>query len=162
MRASGSTKGGARTDPSQTIPQVPDELSMFGGKYLSITSYKRDGSAVATPVWFVHDVDRLLVETDGDSGKANRIRHNPRVMVATCSAGGKVRRTPVEARAEILPDLERTRADRLFARKYRIDRITVMPIYRAVQFLLHGPRRRATPVVMAITRPDHRRHRIAA
>jgi len=36
----------------------------FPGKYLSLTSYKRDGTGVATRVWFVIDDGRLLVMTD--------------------------------------------------------------------------------------------------
>ena len=35
----------------------------FSGKYLSLTSYKRDGTGIATPVWFVIDDGRLLVMT---------------------------------------------------------------------------------------------------
>jgi hypothetical protein len=36
----------------------------FHGKYLSITSFKRDGTGVATPVWFVVDGERLEVVRD--------------------------------------------------------------------------------------------------
>ena len=41
----------------------------FPGKYLSVTSFKRDGSGVATPVWFVIENGRLLVKTDAESFK---------------------------------------------------------------------------------------------
>ncbi len=39
------------------------------GKYLSLTSYRRDGTGVATPVWFVEEGGRILVKTDLDSYK---------------------------------------------------------------------------------------------
>lgn len=100
------------------------------GKYLSVTSYRRDGSAVATPVWFVEDRGRLLVTTGADSYKARRIRRNPAVMVAPCNARGALRGEPIPARAEFLPESEHARVDDLMGRKYRVDRVLVLPIYR--------------------------------
>ena len=37
-------------------------MERFRGKYLSLTSFRRDGSGVATPVWFVSDNGHVLVE----------------------------------------------------------------------------------------------------
>jgi Pyridoxamine 5'-phosphate oxidase len=54
----------------------------FAGKYLSLTSFRRDGTGVATPVWFVEADGRLLVETDAGSCKVRRIRRNPQVTLA--------------------------------------------------------------------------------
>ena len=51
----------------------------FGGKYLSLTTFKRDGTGVATPVWFVAEAGKILVVTDADSHKARRIHRNPSV-----------------------------------------------------------------------------------
>jgi PPOX class probable F420-dependent enzyme len=90
----------------------------FPGKYLSLTSFKRDGSGVATPVWFVIDDERLLVMTDPESFKAKRIRRNPNVTIASCTATGRLRGDPVPGRAELLADSERVRLDQLMARKY--------------------------------------------
>jgi uncharacterized protein len=124
----------------------------FGGKYLSLTSFKRDGTAVATTVWFVQDGDRLLVRTGGDSGKVKRIRHNPSVTVAEASATGRAKTPPRPARAEVLPHGEMTRVDELMARKYRMDRIFVLPIYNLVQRLRgKGPTAEEEEVVLAIT-----------
>ena len=125
------------------------------GKYLSVTSFKRDGTGVATPVWFVADDGDLLVETDGDSFKARRIRRNPSVTVAPCTAAGRLRGEPIPARAEFLPESERERVERLMARKYRVDRVLILPVYRALQRLRGKSvaQDRATPVVLSI-RPD--------
>ena len=49
-----------------------------------MTSFKRDGTGVATPVWFVSDGTRLFAFTDLHSAKIWRIRRNPRVLVASC------------------------------------------------------------------------------
>ena len=58
----------------------------FSGKYLSLTSFRRDGTGVATPVWFVEADGRLLVETDASSYKVRRIRRDPQVTIAPCTA----------------------------------------------------------------------------
>ena len=127
-----------------------DAASVFGGRYLSITSYKRDGRGVATPVWFVPRDGRLLVETDAASGKVKRIRRNPQVRVAVCTASGRLRGTQVPAVAEILPDSETGAVERLIADKYRVDMIIFRPL-RFVQARLHLGRPRTEPAILAIT-----------
>ncbi len=122
---------------------------VFGGKYLSITSFKRDRSGVATPVWFVQEDGRLLVQTDANSGKVKRIRRNPQVLVAPCTATGRPLADPVPARAELLDDAEVGRVERLLAAKYRIDLLIIRPI-RALQAALRPGRPRPKPVILAI------------
>ena len=53
-------------------------------------------------MWFVSDGSRLFAFTDLHSAKIRRIRRNPHVLVASCRPGGKLRREPVTARAEVL------------------------------------------------------------
>ena len=113
-----------RLDPQSHRDSVPT----FPGKYLSLTSFRRDGTGVATPVWFVEADGRLLVETDGSSYKVRRIRRNPRVTIAPCTATGRLRGTPVPARAELLPDSELARVDRLMGDKYRVDLYFIKPL----------------------------------
>lgn len=122
----------------------------FPGKYLLLTSFRRDGSGVATPVWFVEENGRLLVQTDAGSYKVRRIRRDPRVTVALCTATGRLRGTPVPAWAELLPDAEVARLDRLMAHKYRIDLLVIKPI-RTLQAALRRGSARGTPVVLQIT-----------
>jgi PPOX class probable F420-dependent enzyme len=124
--------------------------AVFPGKYLSLTSFRRDGSGVATPVWFVETDGRLLVETDASSYKIRRIRRDPRVTIAPCTATGRLRGTPVPAWAELLPDTEVTHVDQLMSRKYQVDLLFIKPI-RNLQAVLHRRRPRGTPVVLEIT-----------
>jgi PPOX class probable F420-dependent enzyme len=126
------------------------ETPVFTGKYLSITSFKRDGTGVATPVWFVQEDGRLLVHTDANSYKVKRIRRNPEVTVAPCTATGRLLADPVRARAELLPDAELSLVERLMARKYRIDLVFIKPI-RSLQAALRPGRHHAKPVILAIT-----------
>jgi len=128
------------------------QMQRFDGKYLSLTSFMRDGTGVATPVWFVSDNDHLLVETDADSYKVKRIRRDAHVRIAPCDARGRVRGQPLDADAKILPEDERERVERLLARKYRIDRYTVYPLYRLVMRLRRrGSHSHAPPVALEIT-----------
>src|SRR5215213_8072863 len=100
------------TQPTERPVQRPaaDLEALFPGRYLSVTSFKQDGTGVATPVWFVSDHSRLFALTDLHSAKVRRIRREPRVLVASCRADGKLRREPVPAHAEVLtatPELAR-------------------------------------------------------
>ena len=89
-------------------------------RYISLTTYRRDGRAVATPVWFVLDGTRTLVQTDASSGKAKRIRANGRAEVSACDMRGRTTGPPFSATARVLPPREAARARQLLARKYRL------------------------------------------
>ena len=128
-----------------------DLEALFPGRYLSVTSFKRDGTGVATPVWFVSDGQRLFALTDLHSGKVRRIRRNPRVLVAACRADGKLRSEPVPGRAEVLtatPHLERVQ--KLLIARYKTSYRLVMLIYRLGR-RLRGKRSVADGDALAIT-----------
>jgi uncharacterized protein len=128
-----------------------DLEALFPGRYLSVTSFKRDGTGVATPVWFVSDGRRLFALTDLHSAKVRRMRRNPRVLIAACRADGKLRSEPVSARVEILtasPDLERVR--KLLIERYKVSYHLVMLIYRLGR-RLRGQRSVADGAALAIT-----------
>ena len=129
--------------PEASPPAVP-------GKYLNLTSFRRDGTGVATPVWFVEAGGRLLVETDAASYKVRRIRRDPRVTIAPCTATGRLRGIPVPAWAELRPDAEVACVEQLAARKYRLDLLVIKPL-RTLQAALHRRRPRGTPVILEIT-----------
>jgi len=113
------------------VKPPPDLDVLFPGRYLSVTSYKRDGTGISTPMWFVCDAKRLFAFTDLHSAKIKRIRRNPHVMVASCRPWGKLRREPLSGRAEVLTDtadLERVR--KLLVARYKISYRVVMSLYR--------------------------------
>jgi PPOX class probable F420-dependent enzyme len=84
---------------------------------ISLVTFKRDGTPVATPVWCAGEDHSLLVYTEADSGKVKRIRHDPHVTVAPCSFRGKPRGPAAEAAATIVDDTGEVAA--LLTRKYR-------------------------------------------
>jgi PPOX class probable F420-dependent enzyme len=89
-------------------------------RYISITTFRRDESPVATPVWVVADGGRLYVWTGAQTGKAKRIRRNPAVTVAPCTARGTPTGTAVPARARIVPAASLPQVWPLFLAKYGI------------------------------------------
>jgi PPOX class probable F420-dependent enzyme len=94
-------------------------LDVLGAsKYVLVTTFRRDGTPVATPVWAARDGDGLVVWTVRDSGKVKRIRRNPKVAVAPCTVRGKPRGESVPARAEILDAEGTARVRNLIKKKY--------------------------------------------
>lgn len=91
----------------------------FPGKYISVTTYKGDGTGVATPVWFVQEGDRLLFRTGAASAKAKRIRRNPAVLVAACTLRGELLGQQLSGAARVLSGSAAGDAKRLINRKYR-------------------------------------------
>ena len=87
-------------------------------RYISITTFRRDESPVATPVWVVADSGRLYVWTGAQTGKAKRIRRNPAVMIAPCTARGTATGPAVPAQAQIVPFATRPQVWPLFLAKY--------------------------------------------
>ncbi|MFF0813671.1 PPOX class F420-dependent oxidoreductase [Rhodococcus sp. NPDC003318] len=71
-------------------------------KYVLLTTFRKDGTPVPTPLWAAADGDRLLMWTVTDSWKVKRIRRNPRVTIAACDARGNPKGEAIDAVAEIL------------------------------------------------------------
>nr|WP_296767292.1 PPOX class F420-dependent oxidoreductase [Rhodococcus sp. (in: high G+C Gram-positive bacteria)] len=90
------------------------------GKYVSLTTFKKDGTPVATPLWGARDGDRLLVWTTADSWKVKRIKRNAKVTVAPCTARGKVEGDAVEGIADILDAAGTQKARSAISSKYGI------------------------------------------
>ncbi|MET0765507.1 MAG: PPOX class F420-dependent oxidoreductase [Blastococcus sp.] len=74
--------------------------------YVSLTTFRRTGVAVATPVWAAPDDGTLVVWTRADSGKVKRLRHTTRVTVAPCDVRGRVLGPAVDGAAEFVDHTE--------------------------------------------------------
>ena len=96
-----------------------DKLAQFADqKYINLQTFKRDGTPVATPVWFAEGGGELYVYTLADSGKMKRLRNNLRVRIAVSDMRGKLKGEWVEAEARLLDADESARGHRLITRKY--------------------------------------------
>jgi uncharacterized protein len=103
---------------------IPSPIA--GQKYISLTTFRKTGAGVATPVWFGEDGDKLYVMTRSDMGKTKRIRNNPQVKVAPSTIRGKVTGAEFAATARILPPEEHKHARESINRKYWMARIPLI------------------------------------
>jgi uncharacterized protein len=100
------------------------DLAQFTGqKYLSLESYRKDGTPVLTPMWFAESNGVFYVYSLAGAGKVKRIRRNPRVRVAPCSVRGKLNGEWVEATAVILDASGARHGHSLLNQKYISKRI---------------------------------------
>ncbi|MFI5981897.1 PPOX class F420-dependent oxidoreductase [Streptomyces sp. NPDC051555] len=89
-------------------------------RYVSLTTYRKDGTPVATPVWFVVDGGEVYIWTKSDTWKVKRIRNNGRVSVVACDVRGRSPQgaTALEGEARLLDDATLNRVRKLLAKKY--------------------------------------------
>ncbi|HSL73803.1 MAG TPA: PPOX class F420-dependent oxidoreductase [Ilumatobacteraceae bacterium] len=67
-------------------------MSIADEKYVAVTTTKRSGDTVSTPVWIVETTDgRIGFITEADSGKVKRIGNFPDVTVQPCDSRGRVK-----------------------------------------------------------------------
>lgn len=71
-------------------------------QYLSLSTRKRDGSRVETPVWFAQDNGIFYIFSEGDAGKIKRLRNFSDVKLSPCTVTGKITGNAIEGRGEIL------------------------------------------------------------
>lgn len=89
-------------------------------KYILLTTFRKDGRAVPTPVWAVRDGDALAVWTAADAGKVKRIRRSGEVTVAPCDVRGRPHGTAVPAMATLYDPGAMERIRGLIKQKYRV------------------------------------------
>jgi PPOX class probable F420-dependent enzyme len=82
----------------------PSTAPLGNERYVSLETFRKDGSGVKTPVWAAPLDGHLVVFTEGTSFKVKRLRGNPKVRVAACSIRGTVRGPWLDGTACILED----------------------------------------------------------
>lgn len=98
-------------------------LDLASEQYVRLTTFRRDGTPVGTPVWLVGGDGELLVITGSTTGKVKRLRHTPRVTLAACDARGRVKPGAVEREgvAELVEEpAEAERIARAVTRRYGV------------------------------------------
>ena len=113
-------------------------------QYLSLTTFRKSGERVSTPMWVVRDGDTLIMFTPQASGKVKRLRNSPRVELRPCNRMGRAKDgvEPVGGVAEVLTDEDSLeRATGMIRRKYGLGYRVVMAIERLIKF---GPEKRVT------------------
>lgn len=90
-------------------------------KYVSLTTFRRDGRGVATPVWLVDLGDgRVGFTTEAESGKVKRVRNNSKVTVQACDMRGRLSEgsTLLHATAEIVAGAQHDEVWRAITKKH--------------------------------------------
>lgn len=123
------------------ITQAHPFTPLKSASYLNLTTFRRSGEAVATPLWFAEHEGVLYAQTFPTAGKLKRIAHTTRVTVAPCTFNGKAQGSEIEAEARIVTDeQEILLAEAALALKYGLTRriyFTILSMY--------GRLRRRTP-----------------
>jgi uncharacterized protein len=102
---------------------VPDEIAR--SQYVRLTTFRRDGSGVDTPVWHVVNGDEMFIVSESDAWKVKRIRNDGHVIVTVCGRGGAVKPGAATSTgtARLLDDAATQAGRALIARKYVLARI---------------------------------------
>ncbi|HTX26830.1 MAG TPA: PPOX class F420-dependent oxidoreductase [Streptosporangiaceae bacterium] len=96
-------------------------------KTILLTTYKRDGTAVDTPVSIAFDGDRAFFRSYDKAWKTRRLSHDPRVQAAPSTIRGKPTGLAIRARATLLEGEHARVAARALARRHRILQAVVVP-----------------------------------
>ncbi|MBC9712705.1 PPOX class F420-dependent oxidoreductase [Streptomyces sp. TRM66268-LWL] len=99
-----------------------DALEALGrSRYISLTTYRKNGTPVSTPVWVVSDGTLLYVWTKTDTWKVKRLRNDKRVVVTACDVRGRIAEGAVSAEgtATLLDESGMPKVRRLLSRKYK-------------------------------------------
>ena len=83
-----------------------------------LTTFRRDGTPVGTPVSIVVAGDRAFVRTFDRAGKLKRLRRNPEVAIAPATVRGTPTGPAIRAHARLLGGEEADQASRALARKH--------------------------------------------
>jgi uncharacterized protein len=112
-------------------------------KTMLVTSYKRDGTPVGTPVSVAFDGDRVFFRSYDKAWKTKRMRNNPHVEVAPSTLRGKPTGPHIGARAELLHGGQAAIAATALARRHRLLQAIAVPLmhrlrrYQTLHYELH-------------------------
>lgn len=122
----------------------------FGNEsFVLLTTFRKNGERVSTPVWIARDGDTLVVTTPIASGKVKRLRNNVLIEIQPCDRRG--RPTPdgvaMAGIARIVEDEpEVSRCEKIVRRKYNAE----YAIFTAIERI--AAKGRATPrLILRIT-----------
>jgi uncharacterized protein len=100
---------------------------------IALTTFRKTGQAVTTPVMFAQSLGTIYVGTRADAGKLKRLRRSGRVRLAPCTYSGKVTGSVIAGNARILTEPgECTAASTALAKKYGC----MLPLFRYAWRLL--------------------------
>lgn len=126
---------------------TPELVGLGDVEFVELTTFRRSGVPVRTPVWVVRDADTLLVTSPANAGKVKRLRNNASVELRPCTRRGHVEPNAVcvSAVGRLDPDPGAHEAvEHLFAAKYGWQYRVAMVVEKVIRRLrpTSGPDRR--------------------
>ena len=109
--------------PTMNSPESsPAEKELVQARYVSFTTWRRDGRPVSTPVWIVPFEGGWAFTTGGESGKVKRLRRDARATLQVCDRRGRVAdgATTHEGAAIVLDGDDAERVAAAVREKYKI------------------------------------------
>jgi uncharacterized protein len=104
-------------------------------KTIVLTTFKRDGTPVPTPVSIAFDGDRAFFRTYHKAWKTKRLRNNPNVEVAPSTIGGKPAGPSIHAQARLLQGDDAKRAAKALAGRHRLLQAVLVPaLHRLMRY----------------------------
>jgi PPOX class probable F420-dependent enzyme len=97
-------------------------------KTIVLTTFKRDGTPVPTPVSIAFDGSRAFFRSYHKAWKTKRLSRNPEVEVTPSNVSGKVTGPSVRAWAKLLDDQQSRVAARALARRHRFLQALLVPV----------------------------------
>ena len=99
---------------SMSFPQVIETA-----EYVSLSTFRRSGKEVKTPVWFAMYDGAAYIFSEGTAGKVKRLRNSPRSRIAPCTYNGTIVGEWVDSQGFIVTDKDEIAAAyRAFYQKY--------------------------------------------
>ncbi|MEY3493533.1 MAG: hypothetical protein RL413_951 [Actinomycetota bacterium] len=98
-------------------------MTIADERYVLLTTFRKDGSPVSTPVWIAPLTGRdVCFTTSGDAGKVKRIHRTPRVTLQPCDMRGRTKPggTPIEGAARVVTGTDFAPVEKAVAKKYGI------------------------------------------
>ncbi len=94
--------------------------AILTAQYVALTTYRRDGTAVTTPVWAAAEGESLFLFTSATAGKVKRLRNSSRAGVSPCTMSGTITGAQLPAEAFNLASDQMPKVWRLLIKKYGI------------------------------------------
>ena len=97
--------------------------ALRGHKYALLTTFKKSGEAVPTPIWFgLDDQGRAYIRTGPEVAKVRRIRNDPHVRMTPCTFRGRPKGPTVEGTARVVAQDEKEHAEHALQSNYGLGR----------------------------------------
>jgi len=97
---------------------VSDRTAVLTAQYVALTTYRRDGTPVTTPVWAAAEGESLYLFSNAAAGKVKRLRNSSRAAIAPCTATGTITGAQLPAEAFNLANDQMPKVWRLLTKKY--------------------------------------------